>query len=80
MMPKGEAHRYVALKDSSWSIYWMHFEGTTAKDLFARYKMNIGPNDIIPFKNERTGLFNQIYKIFQSDYVEPSFIFVKFWQ
>lgn len=72
MLPKGEAHRYGASNYSPWSIYWMHFEGTMAKDVFARYKMNISPNDIFPFENERIELFDQIYKIFQSDYVEPS--------
>lgn len=72
MMPKGETHRYGASKDNPWSIYWMHFEGKTAKDLFARYEINAGPNDIIPFENERVGLFDQIYKIFQSNYIESS--------
>ncbi|SDD82510.1 transcriptional regulator, AraC family [Pricia antarctica] len=76
MMPKGETHRYGASKDNPWSIYWMHFEGTMAKDLFARYKMNISPNDIIPFENERIELFDQMYKIFQSNYIESSLEYV----
>jgi len=50
----------------------MHFEGTTAKDLFTRYEKGTGTKDIISFENERIGLFDQIYKIFESDYVEPS--------
>lgn len=72
LLPEGKTHRYGASKEKPWSIYWMHFDGTMAKDLFIRHEKNRNASDTIPFKSERIRLFDQMYKIFQSNYVEPS--------
>lgn len=69
IIPKHTKHEYWADSKNPWSIYWMHFDGSMAKYLCDRYLENSQKNILIPFEKERIDLFNQVFKIFKSDYV-----------
>ncbi|TRX54759.1 helix-turn-helix domain-containing protein [Fulvivirga sp. M361] len=71
IVPKNTTHYYHANELNPWSIYWMHFDGSMAENLFDRYQSRSQKIGIIPFESERIKLFNQIFQIFKSDYVEP---------
>lgn len=64
-------HQYGAAKDTPWSIYWMHFDGSMASSLFNRCRSKMDQLQITPFSNDRVQLFNQAFDIFKSNYVEP---------
>ncbi|WP_308991299.1 AraC family transcriptional regulator [Mariniflexile litorale] len=68
IIPKHTAHSYKSHKEDPWSIYWMHFDGIIANALYERHKLSY--NKIIPFNNDRIKLFNQIFEIFNSNYID----------
>jgi AraC-like DNA-binding protein len=70
IIPKHEAHMYSANQEDPWSIYWMHFDGTIAHDLYNRYELNLKKHETLPFINDRIKLFNQIFEIFKSYYID----------
>ena len=61
---------YSANQEDPWSIYWMHFDGTIAHDLYNRYELNLKKHETLPFINDRIKLFNQIFEIFKSYYID----------
>ncbi len=69
IIPKNTKHEYWANEDNPWSIYWIHFDGNMARSLYERYLSNSKNNRIIPFDNDRVALFDKVFKIFKSDYV-----------
>ncbi len=70
MIPKNTPHHYWANDLNPWSIYWIHFDGTLAQNLFDRYHTNSPATGIIPFESNRIILFDQIFQMFNSDYTE----------
>ncbi|MGB3151007.1 MAG: helix-turn-helix domain-containing protein [Maribacter sp.] len=71
IIPKNTAHSYKAHEHNPWSIYWIHFDGLAAEALYERYLDPKKTDNSIPFESERISLFNQIYQIYQSEYVLP---------
>ncbi|NER17872.1 AraC family transcriptional regulator [Spongiivirga citrea] len=71
IVPKKTPHEYWANEQNPWSIYWIHFDGSSSKHIFKRYSQFMHESSIIPFENDRIKTFNQIFNIFLSDYVEP---------
>ena len=71
IIPKKTAHAYGASNKNPWSIYWMHFDGNLAQALFERYHSICTWCNVIPFHSQRIELFNQIYEIFESNYIAP---------
>lgn len=69
IIPKNTKHEYWAGNDTPWSIYWMHFDGTTAESIYERYKNKNIKAGVIAFDSTRINLFDQIFKLFKSDYV-----------
>ncbi|MGB7395877.1 MAG: AraC family transcriptional regulator [Pricia sp.] len=71
IIPKNTGHAYGSSEKSPWSIYWVHFDGYMAYNLYTRYYSICKSCNIIPFSSERIELFDQIYEIFKSNYVAP---------
>lgn len=70
IIPKNTKHEYMADEEDPWSIYWFHFKGFLAEELYNRYLMNIDNYQNIPFTNERIALFEKIFTLFNSNYKE----------
>ena len=71
IIPKNTPHHYKANDLNPWSIYWMHFDGKMADDLFNRHYSLSQIRGVVPFDGERVAQFDQIFEIFKSDYIEP---------
>jgi len=71
IIPKDTKHEYWADDNSPWSIYWMHFDGTAAQSIYERYSNGTNKNGTTAFDSTRIHLFDQIFKLFKSDYVAP---------
>lgn len=71
VIPKKTAHEYRADQFNPWSIYWMHFDGIIAQNIFDRYRLNPNKYEIVPVDGNRIDQFNQIFRILSSDYVMP---------
>jgi AraC-like DNA-binding protein len=69
ILPKGKAHAYGSTKDKTWTIYWIHFDGTHA-DFFANDFDK--PVHIPPEKDsrieERIRLFEEIFSTLKNGY------------
>jgi AraC-like DNA-binding protein/mannose-6-phosphate isomerase-like protein (cupin superfamily) len=75
IIPINTQHNYEADKDNPWSIYWMHFDGTSAQNLCDRCNPNSPKIIGIPFESNRFVLFDKIFDIFKSGYIEPKMEF-----
>lgn len=71
IIPKDTPHKYGADQDIPWSIYWMHFDGTMAGNMYNKYS-NSSPSAAVtvPFIDERLSLFKQIIDILNSGFNE----------
>jgi len=76
IIPKGKPHKYGSHNTTPWSIYWMHCKGEHSQSLFNRYNVcdQMARNAL--FYYERMDLFNQIYSILNSNYIEPQMEYV----
>lgn len=70
IIPKHIAHAYKSDNSDPWSIYWIHFDGIIAENLYNRYKETSSKNKTIPFNNDRIKLFNQIFEIFNNNFLD----------
>lgn len=63
MLPANTPHTYGTDSNDPWTIYWIHFNGTTAKEFYDN--PSIYPQKILPDSNsrinDRNQLFEQIY-------------------
>ncbi|PXX21829.1 AraC family transcriptional regulator [Arenibacter sp. ARW7G5Y1] len=71
IIPRNTKHSYGAHKSNPWSIYWMHFNGLLVNDLIERYRLKAKRTIAVPFESGRIALFDQIFKIYKSSYIEP---------
>lgn len=69
ILPKGQAHSYGCNRNKTWTIYWIHFDGTMA-DYFSSGMDK--PNLIMTEKNsrikERLELFEEIFSTLKNGY------------
>lgn len=72
IIPVHTAHEYWTDNTNPWSIYWMHFNGTTAQFIYERYIKSKNKIGLAGFDSGRISLFNQVFKLFKSDYVASS--------
>lgn len=70
IIPKNIAHSYKSNNNDPWSIYWLHFDGIIAENLYNRYIEKSIKNKIIPFNSNRIMLFNQIFEIFNNNFLD----------
>jgi AraC-like DNA-binding protein len=70
IIPKNVRHSYGANDKNPWSIYWMHFDGECVPELFERLSNNDSIYDSIPYNSDIIKLFDQIFNIFNSGFLE----------
>jgi AraC-like DNA-binding protein len=74
IIPSDTSHTYGANKDDPWSIYWVHFTGKSARNLYAKYcfqnsSVKSMPEVIeIPFEKRRIDNFEGIISLLESGY------------
>jgi len=74
IIPAGAPHEYGSEKHDQWSIYWVHFTGSSAKALFRKYcrrKSGNGKGSLpsvvkIPFEEERINYFESFITLLES--------------
>jgi len=69
IIPAGSPHSYSADEKDSWTIYWMHFKGLTAKaivnNILQQFNGHLGT---ITFQQKRITLFEDMYASFERGY------------
>jgi AraC-like DNA-binding protein/uncharacterized RmlC-like cupin family protein len=75
IIPKETPHEYESNKKAPWSIYWMHFGGMSSDLLYQRYLEFGDVNKVVAFDNQRIKLFNEIYRMYESEYTVPKLEF-----
>tara|TARA_R110001606_G_scaffold223962_1_gene371966 strand:+ start:2433 stop:3320 length:888 start_codon:yes stop_codon:yes gene_type:complete len=71
IIPKKVKHEYRADESDPWTIYWFHFNGVLAKELFQRYKATDAKNyKNTPFSKEKIILFEKIFNLFDHNNLE----------
>tara|TARA_R110002049_G_scaffold267422_1_gene443777 strand:- start:1555 stop:2442 length:888 start_codon:yes stop_codon:yes gene_type:complete len=71
IIPKKVKHEYKADEADPWSIYWFHFNGTMAPELYDRYvATNANNYKDIPFSVDKIELFNKIFSLFDRNYLK----------
>ena len=69
IIPANSAHRYGSEENDPWSIYWLHFKGTSSDNfvnILTKEKTQF--HDIVHFAEERVRLFNNIYRTLKNGY------------
>lgn len=77
VLPPGVPHRYGAVDDNPWSIYWIHFNGDLAKDYFP----DTPSGDILKpsVKSriaDRLDIFEEIMMVLEGGYSQESLLYV----
>ncbi|UMB59219.1 AraC family transcriptional regulator [Lutibacter sp. A80] len=71
IIPKNTPHEYKANDIDPWSIYWFHFNGVIAPQLYDRYiTTNSNNYKNAPFSIEKIKLFEKIFSSFDRNYLE----------
>ena len=70
IIPKHLKHSYGAHGNNPWSIYWMHFDGLLAANLFDRYRSKNKKVTTIPFDSGPINTFDQIIGIYGSSHID----------
>lgn len=68
ILPAGQPHTYGATQNDPWTIYWFHFEGTSAQKLWQIYRQQCYPMAAIPYSEHRVEIFDQIYEMLDKGY------------
>jgi len=69
IIPKKVRHEYIADESDPWSIYWFHFNGEIAEDLYNRYSSNANKDSKdVAFSIEKINLFEKIFKLFDDNH------------
>lgn len=70
IIPKKTNHTYKADETNPWSIYWFHFNGPFAEEIYNRYAKTDKSNyKNIPFSKRITDQFNKIFDYFNNNYI-----------
>ncbi|RYY67760.1 MAG: cupin domain-containing protein [Chitinophagaceae bacterium] len=69
VLPAGTVHQYGSDEANPWSIYWLHFKGSSASDYVSQLTKN-GERFVasVNFSEERIRLFDSIYTTLESGY------------
>ncbi len=70
ILPKHMEHAYGAGDEDPWSIYWLHYEGDIADELYRRHKEKGNWASPVPFSADRISTFNTIFGILGSYNIE----------
>ncbi|GAA4299107.1 AraC family transcriptional regulator [Aestuariibaculum suncheonense] len=71
IIPIHTSHEYKANDNDPWSIYWFHFKGPLAEELYKRYSTTHSYNyKNIPFTTKRIEQFNKIFNLYDNNYLD----------
>ncbi|WP_372755714.1 AraC family transcriptional regulator [Mariniflexile sp.] len=71
IIPKNVKHEYRADKNDPWSIYWFHFKGNMAPELYNRYTATHTNNyKNVAFSVDKIEQFEKIFNLFNSNSLE----------
>jgi AraC-like DNA-binding protein len=71
IVPKNTAHKYGSSSAVPWTIYWIHFSGTLAENIFKHSFSNKRPGvQLLEYNENRINLFNQIYQMLEHSFEE----------
>ena len=71
IIPKKIKHEYRADESDPWTIYWFHFSGDLAIELYNRYKITDAKNyKNTPFSKEKITFFEKIFNLFDNNNLE----------
>ncbi|UIR57523.1 AraC family transcriptional regulator [Sphingobacterium sp. SRCM116780] len=69
IVPKNIPHRYYSHPKHPWSIYWLHFSGSNASEIYQRSLIDGCPlAHSVPFEEYRVKQFNQIFTILEHSF------------
>ena len=68
ILPANEYHSYGACNNDPWTIYWFHFSGENASNLWKIYYNSHYPCRQIPYSTYRIELFNKLYNTLDIGY------------
>ena len=69
IIPGGSPHSYAADEADSWTIYWVHFKGDTAKAIVDNMVNRLdGHHGLVHFQQKRINLFEEIYTSLERGY------------
>lgn len=83
IIPPETPHKYQAINKNPWSIYWLLFRGTNAKDIYQRFTENKLPNvKDIPYEESKTLVFDNIIDVLKNGYVRDNLEYanMRLWQ
>ena len=68
IIPPNEPHHYRSSQTNPWSIYWVHFLGETATELYSRYSEDQKSQvRSIAYDTERLSLFNKVMNLLEGN-------------
>ncbi|PCE62547.1 AraC family transcriptional regulator [Sediminicola luteus] len=76
IIPKNTPHTYGSALDNPWSLYWIHFKGTLAGNLYKRYTDLEHTVVSIPYQSRRVEQFKNIYSTLTQSYLTPPLEYV----
>lgn len=88
IIPPDTAHKYGAMDEDPWSIYWVHFTGLSAKHFYKKFSTSESANDedlhvvTLPFEERRVKYFNGIISLLERGYSREiiEYVNISLWQ
>lgn len=88
IIPPNTSHNYGANEQDPWTIYWVHFTGTTAEHFYRKFvdsksqKGNGAQVEPIPFEERRISYFEGIISLLERGYSKEiiEYINIRLWQ
>lgn len=74
IIPQNTKHTYAASEDAPWTIYWIHFKGSTSTDLVEFARKKTGMKGFIRSAEKPIALFHDIYHQLERGYSITSLI------
>ncbi len=79
IIPKNIPHRYHSHENNPWTIYWVHFTGDIAENLYERDLLDNEPAvHPIPYDENRIKLFEHIYAVLETSVNDKEMEIVNF--
>ena len=83
IIPPEVIHDYYAVQNDPWSIYWVHFTGQYAVNLFRKFNENdMNVARYISFEERRVNLFENLMDVLENGYSSENieYVNISLWQ
>lgn len=71
IIPKSTPHHYYSSHTDPWSIYWSHFTGENADEIYKRYSHTNEPDVVLtPYDEHQVNLFIQVITLLENSFEE----------